>query len=648
MKYKKPQPKQQYMFGSLINSGVTSLAKGLGANDKTAEIIGSGVATATGFIPGMQANLTQAGDLIGDVGTAAGDESGITQSVGQMANLAGQALPMFMAQGGQIPGGLVQFQNGGTHEQNPNGGIPVGPNALVEEGETMDGRFVFSDRLKVNKTLAKEFNLPKKAIGKSFAEVSKMFEDSSRPNDAIAKRGYEKEIANLKQAQEAYKAASQPQQPQMMAYGGKVKYDKGGDVGNLNNEYQLSFGQLPSGITEPSYQYPVNQNQEFNPALGSQDRSLNIEGNIYNGGNPTPQQPTQPAQINRGYNWWENRGRGRGFTQLIRDGFSNESTPVQSQAPSQPFMSDDGNRPQGSMPFQSFNAGANATPNNSWFYTDNSNLPQTTPQQNTTQTQPTASNNVAAQPTSRETYTPITYGLPNSVGTPGLPNFNLRLEGVGKTDPLASRDAYNTNIRNEDVAEAQKELAKGNNNLSQYATMARFAPVAASIANLAMLEEPQAKNINMFDTNQQFNPNLIDAEQLARDAESSGEATRNIIRNTRGNQGAAMANLVGSQLQTDKAVAGAHMQADSINQQELARVQGLNYQQDARNQAMRMQVQQINDMDRGAYQGALMDSVASVGQNIGGVGSEFLNMEMVKNLPIGYYSNLMGGVKYDS
>ena len=41
-------------------------------------------------------------------------------------------------------GGLLEYNSGGTHEQNPNGGIPVGPKgypsnkpvAMVEEGET--------------------------------------------------------------------------------------------------------------------------------------------------------------------------------------------------------------------------------------------------------------------------------------------------------------------------------------------------------------------------------------------------------------------------------------------------------------------------------------------------------------------------------
>ena len=53
---------------------------------------------------------------------------------------------------------LIQFEGGGTHEQNPLGGIPIGMNNQgqmnsVEEGESKysfkDGDYVFSNRIKI-------------------------------------------------------------------------------------------------------------------------------------------------------------------------------------------------------------------------------------------------------------------------------------------------------------------------------------------------------------------------------------------------------------------------------------------------------------------------------------------------------------------
>lgn len=51
-------------------------------------------------------------------------------------------------------GKLNEFNEGGLHETNPYGGIPQGPKATVEEGETSAilpiGKFIFSDRVKLD------------------------------------------------------------------------------------------------------------------------------------------------------------------------------------------------------------------------------------------------------------------------------------------------------------------------------------------------------------------------------------------------------------------------------------------------------------------------------------------------------------------
>lgn len=76
---------------------------------------------------------------------------------------------------------LTEFNEGGTHEQNPLGGIPQGkgPNGLpnsVEEGETkltIGGiKYVFSNRFPVTKKFAEALSIPSYTIGKSFAEAS--------------------------------------------------------------------------------------------------------------------------------------------------------------------------------------------------------------------------------------------------------------------------------------------------------------------------------------------------------------------------------------------------------------------------------------------------------------------------------------------
>lgn len=535
------------MFGSLINKGVEGIASSLGANDKVAGLIGSGVATATGLIPGMQGNLTEGADLIGDIGTAAGDKSGITQGLSQiggiiapfiggiggsdeaLAKLAANGAPQALANGGYMKpysagGSLTEFQNGGTHEQNPNGGIPVGQNALVEEGETMDKDFVFSDRLKINKVLAREFNLPTKYIGKSFAEVSKAFEDSSRPNDVITKRGFDKEVANLKQAQEAFKEVEGIDRPK----GNQMAL--GGPTGLLNNEDPLN---APGGLTTPTNAYQGFNNSQTNVTVEPVNQNTNTPNNT-----PTNQTPVQPNGAN-----------------LLSKGVQPQQT-----GPSLPYGAD------------------------------------------------------------------LLAGNPN--------------EQLGKSDNPTGPSMANGNFLSG---------TSNQNSKTDYSSLARFAPVASEAINLGrtLANKPTAKNTSMFNTNQTFDPNLLDAEQTNRDIESQGNANRNMIRNNSGgNQGNLMSNLIGSQLQTDKAIGQSNIQVDSVNNQELGRVEGLNYNQTQTNAGKQMQVQDWNDRDMAAFNNSVSQGISTMGQNIGNVGTDSMNRQMAKDMPMDYFMNLLGKTKY--
>ena len=569
-KYKQPKDTKQYMFGSLINQGVTGIAGALGANDKTAQMIGSGVATATGFIPGMQGNLTQGTDLIGDIGSAAGDKSGMTR---QLGNLAGMAAPLMMANGGMLnsyaDGGLLtKYENGGSHEMNPNGGIPIGGNASVEEGETRDKDFIFSDRLKINKKLASEFNLPNKAIGKTFAEVSKMFEDSTRPNDKISKNGYDREVGNLKQAQEAFKQVEgidqpQPQQmpnqmqqqmQQQMAMGGRMQYFPGGPL----NSFDQNQGGYGNSTMQANENMPFDYNNEV-------QKPLNAFG-TQSGSSPQEQPGTVQALPQQGQT-------------------RQPATQVNTQA-------------KGMNP----NVATNAQ---------------------------------------QSTQGPM---QPNVMGTPYNPN-----QTSGKAGPLLPNGDFvsDPNRAKTDVSTTAYGDSTGGE--GSYASLLRYAPAVTEGINLArtMANKPTAKDPSMFNTNQSFNPNLIDMNQVSRNVESQGEANRKNIRSaTGGNQAAMMGNLVGSQLQTDNAIANANIGVQGANNQEYARVEGLNYDQNMRNQRSEMQVTDMNDRDLASWNNQLMDSTSNMGQNLGNIGSDFMNQEMAKNMPIEYYQNLMGGTNY--
>lgn len=134
--------------------------------------------------------------------------------------------------GGDFSNGVTFINNGGTHEQNPFEGVPMGvapdgqPN-LVEEGEVLYKDYVFSNRLHPTDKELKESNLPKKYKGHTFALIAEDMskESAERPNDPISKRGLEASLGKLASIQEEQRMKKgKTGTQQMMAFGGR-KYD---------------------------------------------------------------------------------------------------------------------------------------------------------------------------------------------------------------------------------------------------------------------------------------------------------------------------------------------------------------------------------------------------------------------------------------
>lgn len=137
-----------------------------------------------------------------------------------MANRGGLYNAPLMAFGGTLSSngadwtnGLTWINNGGTHEENPYEGVPMGidsggkPN-LVEEGEVVFDDYVFSARLTVPKTMRDKYKL-KEDI--TFADAAKKLskESEERPNDPISKRGLKSFMEELESCQEEIRTKRQ-------------------------------------------------------------------------------------------------------------------------------------------------------------------------------------------------------------------------------------------------------------------------------------------------------------------------------------------------------------------------------------------------------------------------------------------------------
>lgn len=141
------------------------------------------------------------------------------------------SVPNIGQHGGDFSNGVTIIGNGGTHEENPMEGVPMGvapdgtPN-LVEQGEVKFNNYVFSNRLFATGGLLAAHNLPTTYADHSFADIAERLsrESSERPNDSISKRGLISSMTRLQQAQEQLRAE---EQSNMYAKGGHL-FAKGG------------------------------------------------------------------------------------------------------------------------------------------------------------------------------------------------------------------------------------------------------------------------------------------------------------------------------------------------------------------------------------------------------------------------------------
>lgn len=168
--------------------------------------------------------------------------------------------------GGDFSNGVTFINNGGTHEQNPFEGVPMGvapdgqPN-LVEEGEVLYNDYVFSNRLHPTDKELKESNLPKKYKGHTFALIAEDMskESAERPNDPISKRGLEAslgKLASLQEEQRMKKGKTGTQQ--MMKFGGR----KFAGIKDTYSRYAPAVGSA-IGAVQSIFQKPDYTNSDL-------------------------------------------------------------------------------------------------------------------------------------------------------------------------------------------------------------------------------------------------------------------------------------------------------------------------------------------------------------------------------------------------
>lgn len=209
-----------------------------------------------------------------------------------------RAIAAYAAEGGKInpfpsssfPSPVTEFNEGGSHEENPFDGIPQGiapdgyPN-LVEEGEVKYDNYIFSDRLMLSKKDKKKYKFLK---GNTFADAAKRIKKDlgidERPNDPLALADLEDQLMILSNLQEEKRAEKG------LIGENKMQYAKGGHlfkgtgsnwlrsapvIGNALSTIHQAFNlpdyeyakelQTPEGAIAPIDYTPITQRMTYKP-----------------------------------------------------------------------------------------------------------------------------------------------------------------------------------------------------------------------------------------------------------------------------------------------------------------------------------------------------------------------------------------------
>lgn len=229
---------------------------------------------------------------------------GLGSQLGGLFGKANESVAKVAAYGGNIPQ-MTNYNGGGTHEQNPMGGIPVdqfgnpslNASALVEQGEVGyklpndKSGYVFSNRIKYPGSKHTFADEAKKITSKYNNRLGK---DLNKP-DTLAKQAMDMAMEELKNKQELIKneealtAQVKDYGSYIKANGGYLKKLKvGGDAANYlkgagYNEAMLGYGiqgltRLPQLFTSPesiSYDRVNPELVDFAQERGSMETSRN-------------------------------------------------------------------------------------------------------------------------------------------------------------------------------------------------------------------------------------------------------------------------------------------------------------------------------------------------------------------------------------
>lgn len=551
---------------------------------------------------------------------------------------------------------INMFNEGGSHSQNPLGGIPMGVNPTtgqqqtVEEGETMANikgeDYIFSKNFNVSKKDIEEFGLPKNLSGKNMADASsiikELFEDRE---DGISKNTKYKFLERLSEVQEMKKAIQQeeylknmetlmksasidpeegmgeemPPMPEELAgMEGTEMFESGGFLGTAG----LSGGEATGAGISNALGAATGLYSLFDQASGNSSTKSGVAaltGATTGAGVGTMIFPGVGTAIGAGVG---------AITGIIGSSNAKKKEAIAAGKSADAYNSQFND-------IQQFENGG--------FMNNNIRVPQSRYAQTMSSIETAGFNPVARN---RKTMSPLTRPLTKgfSANNPMFGMASINPSGYdinGKTTAGglidSNRNAMNTSpITNRFQGTPQPENSRFKNFTDNVAgavkgvsgnDMLRLSPVATTLSQLNSMKKPTYGNPRLDTTVPERR--YLDTESMVRGVNEASNSAFGAINQTGMSEGARRNAIIAANLQRSKGIGEAMFRTSEYNQGVDNRADDIVRQTNSQNLTKLLQADENFARDTGAYNTERSKMIGSLGKSLGDIGLEGRNADVL-------------------
>jgi hypothetical protein len=522
---------------------------------------------------------------------------------------------------------LTQINEGGTHSQNSLGGVPMGNGNSVEQGETKQDNFIYSDRIILDANMVKQFDLPKSFINKSIADATKIIDKKFIDrNDKISQSTKDSMLAKIAQVQEAMKPQPQePQEPQQsqeqFTQDSELNMDPGGQM-SMGGELDGAEGMDPRLSAAVSVLPSLLSGNKKSIIESGSQAGLGLAGTLIGGpvggmigstigktvspliskmilGNKTTEAErneriVQNSQYNSDFAY--------GGKMYADGGILDKLGPVPT--------ADDLVQPRSIEQIKAYQASKGLAVDGD--FGKNSKKQFALDQKN----YQTPAPNLNGLGTSTSRF--------DKIVNPGISDNKI----IGST-PISEQYLSQSLIDGDqgkiNTFDSSKTLNKVGDTLGQ---AARYAPIAMNAYQLSQLKKPKGQTLDRL--NNKFTPEYVDEQSLQNKVSNEYDNTVNAVTQMGGSQGATRNAILGAGLNKSKAMSEAYMNANAQNRQMNLTGQQFDLSVNQANLNQSNSEMDINDRNSAAYRNEKSKFLSEIGNGIGDVGKEEVYKDIAK------------------